>query len=167
MLPRFFVVSRDCARHSRGPAAGSGSTKPAAPPQTPEVLPVPGQGDNAPSAAGSDTPAEKKKEPGQTAGYAYSDKPAAGAAPRARFRQRGPVVNMPGFEQTSDGGSRLFVQLSQSVPVVVLCTGTLKCISTFAAADDAIALTGPLPAAVLPLPLPSSSGAGMRCRAMV
>jgi hypothetical protein len=76
-----------------------------------EVLPARGD-DNA------DTPAEEKKGTvTPAAGYAYADKPAAGSARRARFRSHGPVVNMPGFEQGPDGGSRLFVQLSQSVPV--------------------------------------------------
>jgi hypothetical protein len=52
-------------------------------------------------------------------GYAYSDKPAAAAAPRARVvrHAKGPVATLPGFEETNDGGSRLFVALTQNVPV--------------------------------------------------
>jgi hypothetical protein len=78
---------------------------------TPDVLPP---------ASGPETDApEPKKEVAPAAGYAYSDKPSRGAAaPHGRYRTRGgAVVMMPGFEQTGDGGSRLFVQLSQTVPV--------------------------------------------------
>jgi hypothetical protein len=70
--------------------------------------------------AGGSGPATdgEKKAPGiAAAGYAYSDKKPATRATHSRYRQRGPVVNTPGFEQTPDGGSRLFVQLSQSVPI--------------------------------------------------
>lgn len=78
---------------------------------TPEVLPP----------AGGDKPAsEAPKTPAKPmAGYAFSDKAPAASAPakHSRYRKNGPVVNMPGFEQTGDGGSRLFVQLSQTVPV--------------------------------------------------
>lgn len=86
--------------------------------QTPDVLPPASE-----SSGGANGPAEEvpeKKAPSTpAAGYAYSDKPTASSrsATRSRYRTRGPVVNMPGFEQTADGGSRLFVQLSQSVPV--------------------------------------------------
>jgi hypothetical protein len=81
----------------------------------------PGGGAPPPSGAGdprSPTPAaEEKKGPSvAAAGYAYSDKPAR-SGPRALRRHAGPTVNIPGFEQLPDGGSRLFVQLSQSVPV--------------------------------------------------
>jgi hypothetical protein len=89
---------------------------PSGPSQPPEVLPpadsAPTQGGNGP-ATGEE---EKKKPVVPAAGYAYSDKPAA-RAPAGRYRAHGPQVNIPGFEQTTDGGSRLFVQLSQSVPV--------------------------------------------------
>lgn len=62
--------------------------------------------------------APEKKPSSPAAGYAYADKPTVSSRPsRARYRKSGPVVNMPGFEQTADGGSRLFVQLSQNVPV--------------------------------------------------
>jgi hypothetical protein len=82
---------------------------------TPEVLPEPGG--SGPPADGAEPP--KKGRTTSAAGYAYADKPAASSkgVKHARYRHSGPVVNMPGFEQTSDGGSRLFVQLSQSVPV--------------------------------------------------
>lgn len=88
--------------------------------ETPEVLPPPA--DNADGAGGGSGPAsevpEKKAPSTPMAGYAYGDKPTASSrVARTRYRSRGPVVNMPGFEQTADGGSRLFVQLSQSVPV--------------------------------------------------
>lgn len=81
---------------------------------TPEVLP-PQEG----SGPNPDTPEPPKKPVTAAAGYAYGDRPAAAtkSVPRVKYRRTGPVVNMPGFEQTSDGGSRLFVQLSQTVPV--------------------------------------------------
>jgi hypothetical protein len=93
---------------------------------TPEVLPPSnaGTGTAGTGTGGASGPAvdpnEPKKPPGQLGGYAYDDKPKPGAAraPRATYRAKtGPVVNMPGFEQTGDGGSRLFVQLSQNVQV--------------------------------------------------
>lgn len=84
---------------------------------TPDVLPPPP--DESASSAGPrpDTPEKKPVTP--AAGYAYSDKPTPSSrtSHHSRYRARGPVVNMPGFEQTNDGGSRLFVQLSQTVPV--------------------------------------------------
>ena len=84
---------------------------------TPEVLPPAGEDGNAGEAPASEAP-EKKAPRTPAAGYAYADKPTASRAPtRARYRKTGPVVNMPGFEQTADGGSRLFVNLSQNVAV--------------------------------------------------
>ena len=84
---------------------------------TPEVAPPAGESSGGGSGPAAEVP-EKKAPVTPAAGYAYSDKPTASrSATRARYRTRGPVVNMPGFEQTADGGSRLFVQLSQSVPV--------------------------------------------------
>jgi hypothetical protein len=54
-------------------------------------------------------------------GYSYDDKPrrAAGAPAKARAvrKHNGPVVNLPGFEQTPDGGSRVFVSLTSTVAV--------------------------------------------------
>ncbi|MBX3210284.1 MAG: hypothetical protein KF764_34955 [Labilithrix sp.] len=87
----------------------------------PDVMPPPAEGDGDGSGGGSgpasDVP-EKKAPSTPAAGYAYGDKaPTSSRAARTRYRSRGPVVNMPGFEQTADGGSRLFVQLSQNVPV--------------------------------------------------
>jgi hypothetical protein len=76
---------------------------------TPDVLPAPSDGT---------APAADDKKPARpvtpAAGYAYADKPAKA---HSRYRSHGPVVNMPGFEQTADGGSRLFVQLTQNVKV--------------------------------------------------
>lgn len=73
-----------------------------------------------PGGASGPTDGADKKPAREAAGYAYGDKPtilSRGQAPRARYRGTGPTVNLPGFEQTPDGGSRLFVQLSQNVPV--------------------------------------------------
>lgn len=74
-------------------------------------------GNGAPAAGGSaeagDAP---KKSSSGAAGYAFTDKP----APRKHAvlsHKAGPTATLPGFEQLSDGGSRLFVQLTQQVPV--------------------------------------------------
>jgi hypothetical protein len=94
-------------------ALGLSGRADAQPAQTPDVLP-PQEG----SGPNPDTPEAPKKPSTSAAGYAYGDKPAAAKGPpRVKYRRTGPVVNMPGFEQTSDGGSRLFVALSQTVPV--------------------------------------------------
>ncbi len=87
----------------------------AQPAQMPDVLPPPQEG----SGPNPDTPEQQAKPSIPAAGYAYSDRPVKSGrgAPRVKYRRTGPVVNMPGFEQTSDGGSRLFVALSQAVPV--------------------------------------------------
>jgi hypothetical protein len=97
------------AEQRRPPPAGE---------ETPEVLPPAGGGGSSGSGPATDVP-EKKLPSTPAAGYAYGDKATASSrsTPHARYRTRGPVVNIPGFEQTADGGSRLFVQLSQSVPV--------------------------------------------------
>jgi hypothetical protein len=72
----------------------------------------------APASSGS---AEAPKAPSVPAGgYSYSDKPAPGARRQARAVRAapaGPTATLPGFEQTADGGSRLFVHLTQQVPV--------------------------------------------------
>lgn len=62
------------------------------------------------------------KGTGMMGGYSYDDKPrrGTGGAPakaRAVKKHAGPVVNLPGFEQTPDGGSRVFVSLTSTVPV--------------------------------------------------
>jgi hypothetical protein len=116
MLPRSVVLSALALGVALAPLVAFAQPAGPASGGTPDVLP-PASGA---AAAGSAAPAEgdDKKAPSRPmAGYAYSDKPAAAAAPRAHYRTRGPVVTMPGFEQTSDGGSRLFVQLSQPVQV--------------------------------------------------
>jgi hypothetical protein len=113
MLPRFVLLSAIGLGVLAFELPSQAQPREPAPP-TPEVLPVQGQDENTPA-----PDAEKKKpaSPSAVGGYAYSDKPAAGSVPHARFRRTGPVVNLPGFEQVEGGGSRLFVQLSQSVPV--------------------------------------------------
>lgn len=90
--------------------AGGGGAAPAAPAAAPPAAGAPA------GAAAADTP----KPPGNTGGYSFSDKPAprrAAAVKGVRRHASGPVAMLPGFEQTGDGGSRLFVQLSQSVQV--------------------------------------------------
>lgn len=67
-----------------------------------------------------DVPPEKKAP---MAGYAYRDKPAGGkttkaSRPRAKARAAsGPSATFPGFEALPDGGSRLFLSLSDKVTV--------------------------------------------------
>jgi hypothetical protein len=84
---------------------------------TPEVLPTPGtESTGGPNGPASDEPEKPKAPAVPAAGYAYGNKPAKGGG-HAHYRSKGPVVNMPGFEESADGSSRLFVQLSQNVPV--------------------------------------------------
>jgi hypothetical protein len=89
-----------------------------------------GQGGAPAGAPGGGTQGEKAvpggsgygegKGSGNMGGYSYDDKPRRGSsAPKARAvkKHNGPVVNLPGFEQTQDGGSRVFVSLTSTVPV--------------------------------------------------
>ena len=78
-----------------------------------------GQGAEKPAGGGQSGYGEGKGG-GNMGGYSYDDKPKRGAAPvkgRAVKKHTGPVVNLPGFEQTPDGGSRVFVSLTSTVPV--------------------------------------------------
>ena len=62
---------------------------------------------------------------GGVTGYGYSDHPAprgltvrSGTPHHAPVsHDSGPIATLPGFEMRGDGGSRLFVELTQSVPV--------------------------------------------------
>jgi hypothetical protein len=53
------------------------------------------------------------------AGYAYSDTPRGKTKKRAANvgKKPGPLATMPGFESKNDGGTRLFVALTQQVQV--------------------------------------------------
>jgi hypothetical protein len=85
------------------------------------------QGATTATAAGGDVkPVDDKgpKSPQNLAGYGYGDAkprpvppPQPGARRVARRATTGPIATFPGFEMTGDGGSRLFVQLTQQVPV--------------------------------------------------
>lgn len=74
---------------------------------------------------GNDSGDQKPKGPVRAAtGYGYGTppsgtKPAAPVATprRAVARPGAPIATFPGFEVTGDGGSRVFVQLTQQVPV--------------------------------------------------
>lgn len=90
-------------------AASAGAPGAAAPPAAAPAEPAPD-----PSA-----PAEPPKKTTPAAGYAFRDTPAAGTGRRARAVKRttGPVAMFPGFEQLPDGGTRVFVVLSQQVHV--------------------------------------------------
>ena len=92
------------------PPPGGGTGTPTAPP--------PGGGTAAPAPTGTAPAADEKKPARDAAGYAYDDKKPARRAPGRVVRApAGPTATLPGFEQTADGGSRLFVQLTQAVPV--------------------------------------------------
>ena len=88
---------------------------------TPAPPPPGGGGAVASAPAGTAPATEDKKEKGEIGGFTFSDKgPRRAAAPTARrvVRRAGaPLATFPGFEQLPDGGSRLFVQLSQTVGV--------------------------------------------------
>jgi hypothetical protein len=89
------------------PGGGGGAPAPAAP--------AAGGGGAAPGASGE--PAAKKPS-GDLGGFSFTDKPAHRRAARGVVRHAsGPVATLPGFEQTGDGGTRFFVQLTQQVPV--------------------------------------------------
>ena len=91
------------------------------------VPPAPGGGAAAQPAGASDpggagaagAAADKKPaSPGNVGGVSFQDKPAQRSpVARAVIRRSGPLASFPGFEQLPDGGTRLFVQLNQSVPV--------------------------------------------------
>jgi len=61
---------------------------------------------------------DKRASSGNVGGVSFNDKPTR-RAPQARatIRRSGPLATFPGFEALPDGGSRLFVQLNQAVPV--------------------------------------------------
>lgn len=111
MSPRSLVSAATALGLILLAAPGHGQGGAAPPPEPPASSE--GAADQAPSA-----PEERAGPKTAAAGYAYSDTPARSTrAPRRRYRKTGPVVNVSGFEQLPDGGSRLFVQLSEKVPV--------------------------------------------------
>ncbi|MBS2013364.1 MAG: hypothetical protein JST00_10780 [Deltaproteobacteria bacterium] len=112
------------------PAVAGAQAPPPGGPAAP-APPPPGGPPAAPGAAGApaattdsrtatqknlDAPGEAKVEKRDAAGFTFTDKPAVRRGPFRAVRS-GPLATFPGFEQLPDGGSRLFVQLSQSVPV--------------------------------------------------
>jgi hypothetical protein len=120
-----FVLAPAAASAQGAPAAGTGGAPQQAPPAQ---APAGGGGPGASGGAGAAVPgpgagattAEPKKPAGNTGGYSFKDAPAPKRAATTRGvvrRASGPVATLPGFEQLGDGGSRLFVQLTQSVQV--------------------------------------------------
>jgi hypothetical protein len=94
-------------------AQGTGAV-PTTPPAA-DTPPPPGGG----AAGGSGTGGAAEKAPasgGNVSGATFQDKPVR-RAPRAVLHRSGPLATFPGFEQLPDGGTRLFVQLNQSVPI--------------------------------------------------
>ncbi len=110
-LASSIAAAQGAAPGTAAPPPAGGGAAPSAPAAAGTAAPVAGAGD--------------KKEKGEIGGYAYSDKPAVRRGPASttttarRFVRRttGPLATFPGFEQLPDGGSRLFVQLSQNLPV--------------------------------------------------
>jgi hypothetical protein len=100
-----------------GPGPGGG-TAPAPPPPGGGASPGPAGTGTGGTGTGGAAADEKKAGAGNVGGVSFSDKPARRApVARAAIRRSGPLATFPGFEQLPDGGSRLFVQLSQAVPV--------------------------------------------------
>lgn len=97
-------------------AAPGGSAAPPPPPPPGGGAPAPGQPPPPPDK--KDGKPEKKAPPPDRQGYSYRDGPKQ-APPRRGVRRRasGPVATLPGFEALPDGGSRLFVAVTQEVPV--------------------------------------------------
>ena len=103
-------------------APGVASAQPTSP-----AVPAAGGANVAPSPAPSAGATAAASEPPKTpaTGYGYGGAPARpnGAQRGARSTHRahphvtGPVATLPGFEMLPGGGSRMFVQLTQSVPV--------------------------------------------------
>jgi hypothetical protein len=54
---------------------------------------------------------------GSLGSYAWSSTPPARRTGGVRARAKGPEATLPGFESLADGSTRLFVQLTKSVPV--------------------------------------------------
>lgn len=92
-------------------AARAQETPPAATP----APPPPGGGEAPP--AGSAPEAKPKST--APAGYAYGDKPAPRSRPvkGVKPHAKGPVATYPGFQTLEDGGTRVFVQLTEPVQV--------------------------------------------------
>lgn len=113
-LAALFALLAPSAASAQGAAPGGTAAPP--PPGGARAASAAGPAGDAPSAAGADD----KKAPasnGNVGGVSFNDTPTR-RAPQARvLRRSGPLATFPGFEALPDGGSRLFVQLSQAVPV--------------------------------------------------
>jgi hypothetical protein len=91
-----------------------------APPASAAPAPV-GSSAASGSAPEAGTQDDQAKQVTPATGYGYDDRPrrrrAAGTPRRVTAHASGPIATLPGFEMLADGGSRLFVQLTQNVPV--------------------------------------------------
>jgi len=110
---------------AQAPPPPGGPASPAPPPPGGPASPAPAGGTAAPAGAGDsrsaaqknlDAPGDPKSEKRDAAGFTFNDKPAVRRGP-FRTVKAGPLATFPGFEQLPDGGSRVFVQISQNVPV--------------------------------------------------
>lgn len=98
-------------------ALAQGAAPPTGTAGTPSA-PPPGGGTAAPAGTGAAPADEPAKSTNSIGGVSFNDKPVRRApAGRVAPRRAGPLATFPGFEQLPDGGSRLSVHLSQSVPV--------------------------------------------------
>lgn len=116
-LTTALVVAPAIAGAQAPPPPGGPATP--APPAPGGPAPAAGTGgaDNRSSAQKNlDAPGDAKVEKRDAAGFTFNDKPVRRTVPFRAVRS-GPLATFPGFEQLPDGGSRLFVQLSQNVPV--------------------------------------------------
>ena len=102
-----------------GPAPGGTAARPA-PGGGRAAGPAGPAGGEAPPAAATPGADDKKASSSNSnlGGVSFNDKPTR-RAPQGRVvtRRSGPQATFPGFEALPDGGSRLFVQLNQSVAV--------------------------------------------------
>ena len=101
-------------------AAQGAGANPAPPPPGGGAAQAPAPASGAPVSPGTPA-ADADAKKGEVGGFTFNDKPARRGAPATTARRvahrTGPLATFPGFEQLPDGGSRLFVQLSQTVPV--------------------------------------------------
>ncbi len=107
----FGLLAVPAARAQSG-TAPSGSAAPSPAPS----------GSAAPSGAAAPSTSAAPKPAGVTGGYAWTDKPRARPARRARRRKfdaSAPIATFPGFRMLPDGRSQVFVSISKSVDVQV------------------------------------------------
>jgi hypothetical protein len=118
------VLTPLVASAQAGPGGGAQPPPPGGPPPAggtaaPAAAAGGGTGGGTGAGAAADgAPKGDARSTGNVGGVSFSDKPVRRAPTGPRVVHRtGPLATFPGFEQLPDGGSRLFVHMSQSVPV--------------------------------------------------